>query len=380
MATAKKGLHLVNAALDEIATEKGNQIVLRGVIDPEHLGRLRVADYQREALPISALTSMWHAIGKGESVPDLELAMRGHEFHSKDDEFWLEDDVYIIDGQQRRNAALHALKIDPKLSVRVGAMIHFGTTQQWERERFRILNMDRIRVSPNVLLKNMRHSHDSVLTLWGLSHSDPKFALRGKVCWRQRVGQDELVTARALLVTAGSLHQHVAYVRARNIGDMAPTIDKQANLVGLQTWRQNVIEFFDLVDEAWGLRTVTHYNLCIQAKVVFLQTLAEVIDEHMEFWKAPNHRALHINTEWTNRFKAFHLRDPSIRGLVAEGTAAINGPRGVLKSLLIQHLNKGKHNRLTTFKEVRDALTPKTFSSIEVRREVEDIEYPGKSS
>ena len=185
MAKNGKSIHFLKATLDEIAGEKGStQIVLRGVLDPVSLADLKVDEYQREPLPLSALSKLWGALRDGESLPDIELGMRGQDFDvSKDDkEFWLKGDVYIIDGQQRRNAALHILSIMPELNVRMGAMVHFGTSRTWERERFRVLILDRSRVSPNVLLRNMRHQSLAVLTLYGLSYNEPKFALVERVC------------------------------------------------------------------------------------------------------------------------------------------------------------------------------------------------------
>src|SRR5262245_5861040 len=106
-------IHMFRAALDEVATERGQQIVLRGVIDPASLALLKVDEYQREPLPLSALTSLRQALRDGESLPDIELGMRGNDFDCRGtlDEFWLKGSCYIIDGQQRRNAALHILSV-----------------------------------------------------------------------------------------------------------------------------------------------------------------------------------------------------------------------------------------------------------------------------
>jgi len=113
-----------------------NGIVLRGVIDPISLSMLKVGGYQRGTQPRNV-----HAIMQGFAhsggVPDIELGMRGLSFTQAEENFLLHDPIYIIDGLQRRAAALEVFKngIQPKL----GVMIHFGTTEPWERKRFELL-------------------------------------------------------------------------------------------------------------------------------------------------------------------------------------------------------------------------------------------------
>src|SRR5580698_10049833 len=104
-------IHFTRATLDEIPSGGTSQIVLRGVLDPASLEELKVDEYQREPLPLSSLSRLWEALKNGESLPDIELGMRGNDFDvdKNDTEFWLKGAVYIIDGQQRRNAALHIL-------------------------------------------------------------------------------------------------------------------------------------------------------------------------------------------------------------------------------------------------------------------------------
>src|ERR1700677_3610952 len=93
-------ISLTSAALDEHAGE----IVLRGVLAPESLPLLKVADYQREILPGMRARNLESVLESGSSVPDITLGMRGGQFtEQKKGTFSLEDRVFIIDGLQRTN-------------------------------------------------------------------------------------------------------------------------------------------------------------------------------------------------------------------------------------------------------------------------------------
>src|SRR3989344_3325912 len=140
-----------HAALDEF----DGQIVLRGRIDPVSLGDLKVGPYQRELLPKSKIGDLKTAFkDPSGSVPDLDLGMRGGNFSidkkaptEHGEVLILHDPVFIIDGLQRTTAAKELLL--EGCEARIGAMIHFGTTEEWEQKRFYTLNVARTRLSPN---------------------------------------------------------------------------------------------------------------------------------------------------------------------------------------------------------------------------------------
>ena len=387
--TTKEGIHFIKAALDEVTStgREGKQIVLRGVLDQKCLEQLKVDEYQREPLPLSALSKLWQALQQGESLPDIELGMRGLDFEAsrENDEFWLKGDVYIIDGQQRRNAAVHILSIMPDLDVRLGAMVHFGTTRQWERERFKILNLDRSRVSANVLLRNMRHQSAAVLTLYGLCHSDASFALFERVCWKQSQSTNELTTARTLATIAATIHSHCFAASRSSLGEMIPALDRQAAFVKLDRWRKNIIYFFDFVDEAWGLRNVTYRDLSLQTRLGFLVQVAMVLSDHCNFWRDPHETELYIEAEWRKRFASFPLHDPTVVSLVAGGGGSrTGGNTNLLYSLLRDHLNKGRStNRLRNREDEYEANRPRQLSSMapsDIRDDEDEMEYPGRES
>jgi len=379
---AEQRIHLVKAALDEVATERGNQIVLRGVLDKASLEHLKVDEYQREALPLSALTRLWEALKNRESLPDIELGMRGTDFDVEgrnESEFWLKGDVYIIDGQQRRNAALHILTIMPDLDVRLGCMVHFGTTREWERERFKILNLDRAKVSPNVLLRNMRHQSAAVLTLYGLCHNDPTFALFERVCWRQASRAQDLITARTLASTVAALHAHRTAAFRNSLGELVPALDRQAAFVRLNQWRENVKYFFDFLDEAWGVRDVTFRDLALQCRAGFLVQLTLLLSDHCNFWRGERETVLYIDADWRKAFGRFPMHDPTVIQLIHTSGGAGGGKQSVLYSLLRDHLNKGRSaNRLVNRREKLAEEGPRRFAEeAPAEDDFEDVEYPG---
>ena len=145
----RTSIKIIHAALDE----EGAEIVLRGVVDATSLTNLKVAEYQREVLPDRRISELMKAL-QGGGVPDIQLGCRGGNWRSGSDAgtFYIQDDVYIIDGLQRCTAALRLLQ--KGIIPRIGAMISFNTTEEMERKRFKALNLTRVKLSPNVTLRN----------------------------------------------------------------------------------------------------------------------------------------------------------------------------------------------------------------------------------
>ena len=373
-------IHLSKAALDEIASKDGQRIVLRGVVDAGSLGDLLVDDYQREPLPLSRLTRMWQALRQGESLPDLELGMRGEDFDWSGDDYWLKDPVYIIDGQQRRNAALHLLSVMPDVSIRVGAMIHFNTDREWERDRFKILNLDRSRVSANVLLRNMRHQSTAILTLYGLSYNQPDFACYQRVCWSQNKGRADLITARSLASIAGTLHAHRSPAFRMGLAELVPALDRQANEVRLERWRNNVVTFFDVVDDCFGVRNVQLPMLATHLRAGFLVNLAGVFSDHGAFW-ADNDNTLVVNPDWRRRLSTFPINDPGMQPFITGAASGYaGGARGSgIYTVVRDHLNKGRSTgRLVLRDDTLAAMAHASWQPGGRRRtnNRDDMEYP----
>lgn len=248
-------LKVLSGALDELAE---GQIVLRGVIDPASLGGLLKPEYQRETLREATIEGLMKAFRDGAGrVPDVELAVRGDRYGCADSDgtYTIAGDVYIIDGLQRISAARQF--VDDGGKPLVGAMLHFGTTEEWERERFAILNMRRTRLSPNVLLRNRAAQCPSLSLLYKLC-SDEAFVLCQRVSWSQYMRREELMTALSFLKTVMRLHSQFGAGRYGVVSGMWQALPPMMSTVGHSTIIENVKAFFQLLDSAWGIRGILY--------------------------------------------------------------------------------------------------------------------------
>jgi hypothetical protein len=331
-----------SAALDETPTK---EIILRGVVTSESLSCLMVDDYQREAMPLSSQASILKALTSGQTLPDIELGMRGGRFKEKEEGvFTLQDPVYIIDGLQRVNTGLHILATKPGVPVRIGATIHFNTTKEWEIERFRVLNTLRLKVSPNVLLRNKRDDSSAISLLYNLSNNDKSFALHERVSWSQRMSKGELISALGLAKVTGVLHSHKAATRRTAIEELVPALDKAVELVGTNNMRANVSVFFDVIDECWGIKRVQYREGAAYIKGAFLTVLARVFSDHRDFWRQEDEKRLVVEASLRRKIGQFPIHDPNVVNLASSGGKS----REILYVLIRDHINNGKRTKRIT--------------------------------
>ncbi len=331
-------IRIVNGALDEL--DEGT-IILRGVIASESLRLLKVDDYQREVMPLTALSSILDALKNRQALPDIELGMRGQNFTSREGVFHLKDPTYIVDGLQRVTAAMHVLNTAPETPIHLGVTVHFDTGKVWERNRFRVLNTLRSKVSPNVLLRNKRSESPAVLMLYGLTVNDRSFALYDRVCWSQRMARGELVTALGLAKAVGFLHSHKAATKRSTVEELAPALDKAVELIGAQAMRENVKAFFELVDECWGIKRVQYREGAIYMRSTFLNVLAKLLADHHDFWRAPEEKRLFIEANLKRKIAQFAINDPAVVQLASSAGKS----REMLYMLLRDHINSGKRTK-----------------------------------
>jgi hypothetical protein len=330
------------AALDETNT---GDIILRCVVALGSLENLMTDDYQREALPLTSISDIVDALKGGQTLPDIELGMRGGRFkETKDGEFVLQDPVYIIDGLQRRNAALHVLNEKPGMPIRIGATVHFNTDKEWERERFRILNTMQTKVSPNVLLRNRREGSPAVSLMHSLSVNDNAFVLHDRVCWSQRMTRGQLLSALMFLKVVGLLHSHKAPTKRSSVSELVPAMDKAVEMVGPQIMRDNTRHFFDLIDQCWGIRKVQYREGATYLKGAFMKVLAMIISDHREFWRSPDEKRLMVEADLRRKLALFPVHDPQVINLSSSGGKATE----ILYMLLRDHINSGKRSRRLT--------------------------------
>ena len=327
-------LRILSGALDEL-TE--GRIVLRGVIDPASLGGLLKPDYQRETLRKAKTEELMEAFRSNSGgVPDVELAVRGERYGCTDANgtYTITGDVYIIDGLQRISAARHFVSDGGKPLV--GAMIHFATTEAWERERFEILNMRRTRLSPNVLLHNRAAQCPSLCRLCDLC-SDDSFALCQRVSWSQYMRREELLTALSFLKTVMRLHSKFGAGRYLHVSGIWQALPPMMSSVGHATMIENVKAFFQLLDSAWGIRKILYKDRATHLKSGFLFALADVISEYPAFWSG---KSLRIDRDMQKKIGQFALNDPNVRAMACSGSSI-----AFLTRLIVDHINAGKRTR-----------------------------------
>lgn len=329
--TARESVKLTAAALDDWQ----NTIVLRGVLSPEGLTTLKVGSYQREILPVSKIKDLVEAFNAG-SVPDVDLGMRGGNFIEKDGCFYLQDDVYIIDGLQRITAAKEVVR-GGKVP-RLGAIVHFNTTEDWERNRFRILNTMNTKLSPNVLIRNMSDEYEFVSMILSLT-KDKSFIMANKVCWNQRMKRDELISGYTLLKAASMLHSRFGPTRSMRFMDMIPGMQKVQDKIGRLNVRENIKTFWDLVDDCFKVKSVTFKDGAIALRGGFLICLASILSEHSNFWRDSK---LFVERDLRKKISLFPINDPEIVRLAGNSSGASGD---ILYQLFIRHINSGKRTK-----------------------------------
>lgn len=359
----KPEIRVLNAALEE---RSNGDIIIRGSIAADCLQHLKTDDYQREVLaPIGGKKSkLQRGVESGVTLPDIELGMRGQQFTSRGNVITLHGAVYIIDGLQRVSALLAHMETDKDAATDtdpLGATIHLATTKEWEKSRFADLNQLRTPVSPNIILRNMRDKHPSVLTLYGLSMRDADFALYERVCWNQRMTRSELITASVMVRAARGIHSHIItklanagtsgknYVgnvglnsgevgraTSASVGRAPMLLDRVAAEVGLQNYRANIKDYFELVDVCYGIRTVEYNQVSTHLRGNFISVLAEFLSRNQRLWK--DGKRMNVDAKTRNRLKSFPINDPEIRRLCSAGSMVLP----TLYTYLLNHMNKGK--------------------------------------
>ncbi len=363
----RESIKLTCGALDEIA---GKEIVLRGVVHPDSFHLIQVAAYQREVLPLVHIKALVKAFESG-SIPDIELGMRGGDYTEKNGVFYLRNDVFVIDGLQRVTAGIEFLNAGG--TPHLGAVVRFNTNEDSERQRFQLLNGgSRVKLSPNVLLRNMRHDFEIVETLYNLTTSDRSCVMRDRVCWSQRMSRQHLISARTFLISSALLHSHVsAGGKSNSLDDIVHALSKMAQAVSTSTIVHNVKTFFAFLDDTWGVKTVHFKEGASYMRLTFLLTLASLFSRHQDFWRD---KKLFVEKELQRKIKGFPLNDPNVKNL----TAASGKARYILYQMLTEHVNSGKRTKRLTlrpefkFSDVAEASMAAQEPEVVVASEIED--------
>lgn len=362
----KFSIRLKAAGLSEV----NGEIIAQGFLDIEGITQLKVDDYQREVLKSTGLkstrrTRLEIAVSEGARLPSIVLGMRGQDFRMSGDDMLLYDPVYIVDGLQRTHAMKSHAEKGGTGNLLIGCEVRFQTSKETEKELFQTLNLRRTPMSPNVILRNARDRNKAILTLYGLSVVDSRSPLFERVQWTQRRRIGEVLTALSVTQVADRLHRHIDIPSTRDINNKGAhkqsgaetkmmVLDKRSSAIGLKTFRENVGEFFDVLDQTFGLRKIEYSELATHLRGNFLLVLAQLFSDHDDFW---DQNQLVVNAAHKKKLASFRIDAPEVIRLCGGS----NTTRPILYGMLKEHMGKGlKKNHLrprqqSASKEMDDA-------------------------
>lgn len=353
MASTTPHIRLLAAGMSE---RPNGEIIAQGFLDIDSMLSLKVDDYQREVLINTTKgrgkSSLQRAIKEGAALPSIVLGMRGQRFIDHGGDMTLECPTFIIDGLQRISALMQFAEEHPdrRDELRIGAEVRFDTNKATERDLFEILNIRRTPVSPNIILRNMKDTSKSVLTLYGLSKSDTSSILYGRVQWQQRMGRGELFSATTLARVATSLTPS-ASVKQRgfssgNLMNIVSSLETKADNLGIKSFRENISTFFNLIEECWGIKNVIYSKMAPHLKGNFMIVLAGMLAQHQNFWDDSG-KHLVINAQEKRKLAQFPITDFEISRLASAGNSAMP----ILFNYLVDHYNKGRHKNKLVVKK-----------------------------
>jgi hypothetical protein len=223
-------------------------------------------------------------------------------------------------------------------------VIHIGTTEAWETKRFEILNMNRVKVSSRVLIRNQATESAAVKMLYELSH-DHSFVLEGRVSWDQNMERGQFIKGQTLLKASCQLHRRLGPgLVSPRYAEMTNGFLKVFSQVGYVTLEENVKTFWQVIDECFNVRGLDITDSAPYMKDGFLKVLAELFSDHKDFWKG---NKLTVSTYLRRKLALFSIHDPGVAHLCGASWAA----QTTLYYYLETHLNKGRRRtgRLTKF-------------------------------
>lgn len=340
---AKPPVILTDYYLKESDVRHGD-ILIQGVVAPESWENIGYDSYQRELASARQREKLFKALEQGEPLTPVELGMRGA--RTKDaanGNLFLLDEVYCIDGRQRIGTLIEWKLAHPEDNSFLSCTVHTNTDFTWEEQRFNKLGTGQRAISPSKIFANMRNQHAGIAAIYGLTNNDKNFALYQRVCWNQNMKREpaDLTTGRVVLIVAAHLHSHKVPSRNYTMGSLLPGLDNIIKTFGIQTFKDNVREFFDIVDHSWGLRNLA-YKGNVQLGSGFLLALARLFSDHEDFWTADGLR-LRVDLAEKNKLRGMRL-DQNVQTLAAGGSKERLG----LRWHMIQTIN---HRRRTKLKE-----------------------------
>ena len=253
---------------------------------------------------------MMKALENSGGVAALALGMRGHSFTRGDGNFFLHDPIYVIDGLQRRTAALEVLK--KGIQPRVGVTIHFDTTEAWETTRFELLNTSRAKLSAGVLIRNLSNENPAIKVLYDLGF-DPSFALANRVSWDERMKPTHIIQGHLLLNATAQLHRRLGPdLTSRRHAVTCAGLQKVIERIGPNALRDNIKRYWDVLDECFNIRGIERASAPPHTKGDFLKAISNVFADHQDFWKDSTFT---VSSDLRRKLTLFNIHEPSIARL-----------------------------------------------------------------
>jgi hypothetical protein len=321
---------VVLRSADLITAPNGKQLLL-GVLDPEGLDGILDDEYQRERLPVTSVDDWKKAMQAGE-VPPLMFGMRGDRWGRQGDKWVLHDPTYVIDGLQRLTAA-RQLAVTEGIPPFLFVVVRLGTGKRYERELFLRLNSTQRRVGPNVLLRNVREREAAVAVLYSYSETFEASPLYKRVTWAQNGRKSDLMTAVMLLRVAGAVHAHFGPTQATQVAPLLGGLDRVLERVGAETFGENLMTLFEVMDGAWGLRKLKNKRNALHMRLGWMLSVSRIFAEHSTFWR--NDRL--VVPKWArDKLYSFKVTEP----LMIQSIGTVGRASDSLITSLVGHLNK----------------------------------------
>jgi hypothetical protein len=235
--------------------------------------------------------------------------MRGQKVDTKSDVFILKDKCYCIDGGQRLWAAGIALRERPDLKINLGVKAFLGTNEDWENDMFCKLGTTQKRVSANVLLRNKMKKSSAARVLVNMNKLEG-FALKDRITWNQSRSRHELISGYSFARVAGALHGHKAPLRTQKLYELLAGFDRLYELIGEASIKQNIVKFFEVVDQCWTIRQLPggRYSRP-HLTPAFLITLARLMSNYPNFWDGSERNDFYCPQSYVKKLKGFKLGD-----------------------------------------------------------------------
>lgn len=287
-------------------------VAMTGEIEWDSLSRLAIPDYQREEIP-KQIQKIYEAAFNLEPVNPIEICSRGTDFDlankgKNSQKLVLKDNVFIIDGQQRRSAFMKIFREGAHDKVsKLRVTIYLGTTERWESERFNIVNFMPIKVSSSVFMKNQRLNYQSVDILYRLTQVRES-ALYGKVQWTQAKNRQNIFTSLVYGSAVGCMLANREIKATKN--ELPKRLEELLEKYGEESFRDNALTMFELYNEIWNINSFTFSDKVIQAKGNFVRAFGLFLGQHEEFWRhTESGRGLLVPSRVTEKLKRFPVED-----------------------------------------------------------------------